>query len=105
MVRTYLLSIRETADDKLWLLYMVTAKGWRPEKRVYDGKNNAVFDWVAFDAILEVFDLCSNSHGLSHRIHLPLRGILNDPLVYNRREAETGAWVLDVYRASLQYGP
>lgn len=106
----YLRSVRETADHLIWAAFAVAAKDWKPDSVVplsQRDRNGEVRSGPRsrmehYDGVLDVLDGNTKELLISVRTDEMWAGIVNDTLLYARRETPDGVPQLVLYRIRLR---
>lgn len=96
----YLKAIRETQDGLLLVLYGIASRNWKPTS-VPDNEDPHAYARSAHDGMLDIRDAKTGSLVMSEWMSLPMRGFVNDTLMYDRVESDDGIWRIDVYRLQI----
>jgi hypothetical protein len=106
----YLRSLRETADHLIWAAFAVAAEDWKPDSVVPPSQRDRTGEVRSgprsrmehYDGVLEVLDGITRELLMSVRTGEMWAGIVNDTLLYARRETPDGVSQLVLYRMRLR---
>lgn len=106
----YLRSVRETSDHLIWVAFAIAAKDWKADSVLPPSRRDGIGEVRSgprsriehYDGVLEVLDGNSKELLISVRTDEMWAGIVNDTLVYSRRESPDGVPQLVLYRMRLR---